>query len=186
MNSYTDIDAQKLKEKLEEYTDPAKYYLDIFPNCTEQQIQILTLFLNKQFNKFEVPGNRPFTYDTFAKLAFYSFLSNPTSVTLVVLPPKKRWLSLIIRKALIEVIHSFKDIVERGEFYYPNLHITETNISLYKVPNSGIQIKNLSQNNLFGYDANTNILIFNDRDNASAWDSLCSVPYNKFVLFTVV
>lgn len=49
MSSYVDIVEQKVQEKLREYQiNPAKFYLDIFPNCTEVQKQILNVFLQNR------------------------------------------------------------------------------------------------------------------------------------------
>jgi hypothetical protein len=189
MNSYTDIVEQKVQEKLREYqTNPAKFYLDIFPNCTEQQTQFLNQFLNNQFNKFEVKRNDPYTYDTFAKLAFYSFLINPKSITLVLLPAHQIGLDKLIRKSLSKIIESFREVPYLADWIIPHLKLGELDIGRLGRFNSGIMIKSIGTCTVMGYPPETNILVFGDIGLIpAAWDTLVSISYdNKIALFTEV
>lgn len=189
MNSYTDIVEQKVQEKLREYqTNPAKFYLDIFPNCTEQQTQFLNQFLNNQINKFEVKPNDPYTYDTFAKLAFYSFLINPKKITLVLIPAHQIGLAKLIRKSLSNIIDSFKEVPYLADWIIPHLKLGELSIGRLGRFNSGIMIKSIDSPSVIGYPPETNILIFDDsRLTRSAWNTLVSLSHdNKIALFREV
>lgn len=186
MNSYTDIVEQKVQEKLREYqTNPAKFYLDIFPNCTEQQTQFLNQFLNNQFNKFEVKRNDPYTYDTFAKLAFYSFLINPKSITLVLLPAHQIDLAKLIRKSLSNIIESFEEIPYLRDWIIPHIKLGELNIGRLGRFNSGIMFKSIGSDTVMGYPPETNILIFGDIGlNPRTWEAIVNMSYdNKIVNF---
>ncbi|MCQ1073943.1 hypothetical protein NNO96_17430 [Acinetobacter baumannii] len=186
MSSYVDIVEQKVQEKLREYQiNPAKFYLDIFPNCTEEQKQLLNLFLQKQFNKFEVTRNGPYTYDTFAKLAFYSFLINPKNITLVLLPAHQIGLDKLIRKSLSNIIESFRQVPYLADWIIPHLKLGELDIGRLGRFNSGIMIKSIGPCTVMGYPPETNILIFGDIGlNPRTWEAIVNMSYdNKIVNF---